>query len=196
MAEYDVLSEKLLLEKIAQGDELAFRLVFDLYKTKIYTFIVNFTHSRADAEEIVQDTFLTLWQNRNTLHQIEHPRNYIYTVVRNKTYHYLKQASKSQARMQVIWANLKLDSNETEETLQLQESKKLIDEALLMMSAQKQEVFKLSRYEGLNHEQIAELTGLSKSRVKNIIVEVLKFIKMYIAQCTSILAIISWFTDN
>jgi len=65
-----------------------------------------------------------------------------------------------------------------------------------MMSAQKQEVFKLSRYEGLNHEQIAELTGLSKSRVKNIIVEVLKFIKMYIAQCTSILAIISWFTDN
>jgi len=196
MAEYDVLSEKLLLEKIAQGDELAFRLVFDLYKTKIYTFIVNFTHSRADAEEIVQDTFLTLWQNRNTLHQIEHPRNYIYTVVRNKTYHYLKQAFKSQARMQVIWANLKLDSNETEETLQLQESKKLIDEALLMMSAQKQEVFKLSRYEGLNHEQIAELTGLSKSRVKNIIVEVLKFIKMYIAQCTSILAIISWFTDN
>ena len=196
MAEYDVLSEKLLLEKIAQGDELAFRLVFDLYKTKIYTFIVNFTHSRADAEEIVQDTFLTLWQNRNTLHQIEHPRNYIYTVVRNKTYHYLKQASKSQARMQVIWANLKLDSNETEETLQLQESKKLIDEAILMMSAQKQEVFKLSRYEGLNHEQIAELTGLSKSRVKNIIVEVLKFIKMYIAQCTSILAIISWFTDN
>jgi len=196
MAEYDVLSEKLLLEKIAQGDELAFRLVFDLYKTKIYTFIVNFTHSRADAEEIVQDTFLTLWQNRNTLHQIEHPRNYIYTVVRNKTYHYLKQASKSQARMQVIWANLKLDSNETEETLQLQESKKLIDEALSMMSAQKQEVFRLSRYEGFSHEQIADATGLSKSRVKNIIVEVLKFIKMYIAQCTSILAIISWFTDN
>jgi len=196
MAEYDVLSEKLLLEKIAQGDELAFRLVFDLYKTKIYTFIVNFTHSRADAEEIVQDTFLTLWQNRNTLHQIEHPRNYIYTVVRNKTYHYLKQASKSQARMQVIWANLKLDSNETEETLQLQESKKLIDEALSMMSAQKQEVFRLSRYEGFSHEQISDATGLSKSRVKNIIVEVLKFIKMYIAQCTSILAIIIWFTDN
>lgn len=196
MAEYDVLSEKLLLAKISQGDEQAFRLVFDLYKARIFTFIVNFTHSRADAEEIVQDTFLTLWQNRDTLNHIEHPRNYIYTVVRNKTYQYLKQASKSQARLQLIWANLKLDSNETEETLQLLESKKLIDEALSLLTAQKREIFRLSREEGLSHEQIAAQTGLSKSRVKNIIVEILKFIRVYIAQCTSVISIISWFLEQ
>ncbi len=196
MVTYDLVSEKLLLEKISQGDEYAFRQIFDLYKTKIYTFIVNFTHSKADAEEILQDTFLTLWQNRYTLTDIDHPRNYIYTVVRNKTYHYLKQASKSEKMLREIWANVKQDCNQTEDTLHFHESNKLIQDALRMLSDQKQRIFRMSRYDGLSHEQIAAETGLSKSRVKNIIVEVLKFIKVYLAQCTGVLGVIAWFLEN
>ncbi len=196
MATYDLVSEKLLLEQISKGNEYAFRQIFDLYKTKIYTFIVNFTHSKADAEEILQDTFLTLWQNRYTLTNIDHPRNYIYTVVRNKTYNYLKQVSKSERMLREVWANIKQDCNQTEDTLYLHESNKLIQDALSMLAEQKQRIFKMSRYDGLTHEQIATETGLSKSRVKNIIVEVLKFIKVYLAQCTNVLGIIAWFLEN
>ena len=196
MVTYDLVSEKSLLEKISKGDEYAFRQIFDLYKTKIYTFIVNFTHSKADAEEILQDTFLTLWQNRYTLTDIDHPRNYIYTVVRNKTYHYLKQASKSEKMLREIWANVKQECNQTEDILQYHESNKLIWDALGLLSDQKQRIFRMSRYDGLSHEQIAAETGLSKSRVKNIIVEVLKFIKVYLAQCTGVLGVIAWFLES
>ena len=196
MVTYDLVSEKSLLEKISKGDEYAFRQIFDLYKTKIYTFIVNFTHSKADAEEILQDTFLTLWQNRYTLTDIDHPRNYIYTVVRNKTYNYLKQASKSEKMLREIWANVKQECNQTEDILQYHESNKLIWDALGLLSDQKQRIFRMSRYDGLSHEQIAAETGLSKSRVKNIIVEVLKFIKVYLAQCTGVLGVIAWFLES
>ncbi|UEG52186.1 RNA polymerase sigma-70 factor [Mucilaginibacter daejeonensis] len=196
MATYDLIGEKVLLEQIAKGNEIAFRRVFDLYKTKVYTFIVGFTHSRADAEEILQDTFLTLWQNRYTLNNIEHPRNYIYTVVRNKTFHYLKQASKSEKLMKEVWANLKEDHNSTDDLMHLRDSDRMIKDALNMLSEQKRYIFKLSRYEGLGHEQIAEQTGLSKSRVKNIIVEVLKFLRTYLEQCAGVLGLVAWFMEN
>lgn len=196
MATYDLIGEKVLLEQIAKGSEIAFRQVFDLYKTKVYTFIVGFTHSRADAEEILQDTFLTLWQNRYTLNNIEHPRNYIYTVVRNKTFQYLKQASKSEKMMREVWANLKQDCNPTDDIVHLRDSNRLIQDALGMLSEQKQRIFRMSRYDGLSHEQIAAQTGLSKSRVKNVIVEVLKFIKTYLEQCAGVLGIIAWFIEK
>lgn len=178
MALYDLTSEKALLQQIAHGNEYAFKTVFDLYSKKVFTFVVNFIHSAADAEEIVQDTFMTLWLNRATLTEIAHPRNYIYTIVRNKTYNYLAKAARNEKMLQLIWSNMQaVTINTTEEMMDARESKRLIEQALMRLSAQKREVFRLSRNEGLNHETIAQMMGLSRSRVKNIIVEVTKFLR-------------------
>lgn len=178
MALYDLTSEKVLLQQIADGNEYAFKTVFDLYNKKVFTFVVNFIHSAADAEEIVQDTFMTLWLNRSTLTAIAHPRNYIYTIVRNKMYNYLAKAARNEKMLQLVWSNMQaVTNNTTEEMMDARESKLLIDQALMRLSSQKREVFRLSRNEGLNHDRIAQLMGLSKSRVKNIIVEVTKFLR-------------------
>ena len=50
-------NEKLLLREIAEGDLPAFRRFFDLYRDRLFIFVEQLTHSRADAEEIIQDTF-------------------------------------------------------------------------------------------------------------------------------------------
>lgn len=190
MAVYDLLAEKLLLEQIAKGDELAFRQIFEAYKAKVYTFVVNYIHSEADAEEIVQDTFLSLWQNRTKLVKIDHPRNYIYTVVRNKTVNYLTRAARNEKMLKLILANMHSEMNLTEDQLNYRESQVLINDALSQLSEQKQRIFYLSREQGLNHEQIALETGLSRSRVKNIIVEVLRFIKLHLSEHLAIIFIL------
>ena len=177
MATYDVYEEKLLLRRIAEGSERAFKEVFEAYKSPIFTFVVRFIHSKADAEEIVQETFLVLWKNRNQLPDIEHPRNYIYTIARNKAYQYLLKVSRDQKAMQFIWANMGLESNAVEENLDALECAATIRQSVAQLSPLKQSIFNMSRQEGLSHEQIAHATGLSKSRVKNVIVETLKFIK-------------------
>jgi RNA polymerase sigma-70 factor (family 1) len=190
MSLYNLSAEKILLQKIAHGDEYAFKHVFELYKNSVYSFVLKFVHSKADAEEIVQDTFFTIWQRRDKLPDIEHPRNYIYTIVRNKTYDYLNQASKNQKLLAQLWANMQKESNSTTDLTDLRDSAMLIKNALLNLPQQKQEIFKLSREEGMNHEQIALYVGLSKSRVKNIIVDVLKYLRSYIAANTIPISII------
>lgn len=181
MPPYNLSVEKALLQQIAQGDEYAFKQIFELYNKSVYSFVLRFVHSKADAEEIVQDTFFILWQRRDKLPAIEHPKNYIYTIVRNKTYDYLNQAAKNQRAMEQIWANMQTDYNNTAELSDLRDVAQLIENGLMHLPKMKQEVFRLSREGGLNHEQIAEHIGLSKSRVKNIIVDVLKYLKHYMA---------------
>lgn len=186
---YDLLGEKELLHQISMGDEPAFKLIFDRYKARIFTFVVNFIHSNADAEEIVQDTFMSLWQNRSHLTAVSHPRNYIYTMVRNQTLRYISNAVRDEKMLKFIWANMQLEVNTTEEDFQWRESKARIEKALSMLPEQKQRIFRLCREEGLSHEAIALETGLSKSRVKNIMVEILKYIKLYLTQDSVVLAI-------
>lgn len=180
MSIYNLSAEKVLLQKIAQGDEYAFRQVFEQYKNSVYSFVLKFVHSKADAEEIVQDTFFTIWQKREKLPEIEHPRNYIYTIVRNKTYDYLNKAARSESHLERIWANMQTEGNSTSELIDFRETSRLIQNGLLHLPQLKQEIFRLSRENGMNHEQIALHIGLSKSRVKNIMVDVLKYLRHYI----------------
>ena len=174
---YNLFAEKLLLQKIHDGDEIAFRQMFNEYKNRIFTFVDNYIHSRADAEEIVQETFLILWQNRRSLLAIEHPRNYIYTIARNKTYDYLSRVARNEKMLNHTWINLSVSHNDIDDKINLGESRRIIEKALAELSEQKQTIFNMSRSDNMNHEEIARITGLSKSRVKNIIVEVLKHLK-------------------
>lgn len=192
MAVYDVYGEKILLQQIAEGNERAFKEVFERYKSTVFTFVVRFIHSKADAEEIVQEIFLVLWKNRSQLASIEHPRNYIYTIARNKSYHYLVKASRDQKAMQMIWANMVLEGNVVQEDLDAKECARTINDTIAKLSPLKQNIFTMSRHEGLSHEQIAEATGLSKSRVKNVIVETLKFIKSELSR-TAVLVFLIFF---
>ncbi|MCD0488585.1 RNA polymerase sigma-70 factor [Pedobacter sp. MC2016-14] len=184
MAIYNLFADKELLLKVAEGDQIAFRQVFDLYKKTIFTFVENFIHSTADAEEIVQETFVILWNNRSSLSGVDHPRNYIYTIARNKCYDYLTKVARNEKMMKHAWENTQTCSNDTESLMQVKESMLVIDKALLKLSTQKQAVFRMSRFEDMSHEEIADATGLSKSRVKNIIVEVLKHLKSRLQQAS------------
>jgi RNA polymerase sigma-70 factor (family 1) len=187
---YDLTAELQLLQQIAMGDELAFKLVFEIYRARVFTFVVNFIHSSADAEEIVQDTFLSLWQNRDGLVAVSHPRNYIYTIVRNKTLRYLSNVARDEKMVKIVWANMQMEVNATEEALLLRESRELITQALSRLPQQKQQIFRMCREGGMSHENIAMEMGLSKSRVKNVMVEVLKSIRLYLQQNSVIQAII------
>jgi len=181
-----------LLQRVATGDRLAFRQLFDLYKLRLYTFVYQLTSSKADAEEIVQDVFTKLWEVRASLAGVEYPVKYIFTIARNKSLNHLTKIARDRQLLQQLWVNISQFDNTTEELLQAQESQKLIREAINQLSPQRQTIFELSREQGLTHEDIADRLGLSKSRVKNIIVEILKFVKDYLARYSTLVSTIFW----
>ncbi|SEN38585.1 RNA polymerase sigma-70 factor, ECF subfamily [Chitinophaga rupis] len=171
-----------LLKKLKEGDEPAFRELYARHNRQVLAFAYHMTHSAIDAEDILQETFLRLWTGREQLPDIMHVGNYLFTIAKNKTLDHLRKVSLQQKLIDQVWANLSETTNDLELQLEARESKNLIQQAVAQLSPQKQTIFQLSRQQGLNHDEIAAQLRLSKSRVKNLLVETLKYIRTYLSQ--------------
>jgi RNA polymerase sigma-70 factor (family 1) len=181
-------TDRELLQLVANGDKLAFKQLFDQYKLKLFSFALQMTHSRVDTEEIVQDVFAKLWECRANLASVDYPAKYIYTIARNKTLNHLTRLARDRRLLHQLWVNVSQHESATEELLQAQECRQLINKAVSQLSPQRQTIFELSREQGLSHEEIASRLGLSKSRVKNIIVEILKHLRDYLAHYSPLIS--------
>lgn len=177
-----------LLAMLREGEEPAFRELYSRYNRRILAFAYHLTHSAIDAEDILQETFFRLWTNREQLPEILHVENYIFMIARNKTLDHLRKISLQQKLLDQVWANISEVSDNLDLQLDAEESRRLIGEALAQLSPQKQTIFQLSRYQGMNHAQIADAMELSRSRVKNLLVETLKYIRTYLSQRSLLLA--------
>jgi len=183
-----IITDHDLLKKLREGDEPAFRELYARHSRRVLAFACHMTHSAIDAEDILQETFLRLWTGRYELPDITHVGNYIFIIARNKTLDHLRKVSLQQKLIDQVWANISEISNDLELQLDARESKALIQQALTQLSPQKQAIFQLSRQEGLSHEEIGQQLRLSKSRVKNLLVETLKHIRHYLSQHSLLLA--------
>lgn len=188
----DLNEERELLSRIATGHQAAFHRLFDAYKERLFTFAFTLTHSRVDAEEVVQDVFLKLWENRGSLPAIEHPQKYIFTMTRNRTLDLLSKVGRNQKLIREVWANINQSDEGTEELLDARESQQLINRAVATLSDRKREVFRLSKVEGLSLDEIALQLGVSKQTVKNTLTEALKSIKDYLSTHSELLAVLFW----
>ncbi|ANI88663.1 hypothetical protein A9P82_04800 [Arachidicoccus ginsenosidimutans] len=185
--------EKALFAGIAQGDENAFRKIFDMYKRKLYAFVFQMTSSATVSEEIVQDIFLKIWMNRLNMNAIENPANYIFILTRNKTMDYLRKVASDKKRLEQLWLRSSTQDYhiaDADHQLNVESVQQLIDEAISRLPEQKQIIFRLSRNEGWTNEEIADYLHLSKSRVANAMVEVLKHLRSYLGKYSGDLALL------
>jgi RNA polymerase sigma-70 factor (ECF subfamily) len=187
-------NEQLLFRRIAAGDECAFRQVFELYNGKLFTFILRLTKSKFTSAELIQDIFVKLWINRSRLARVGNPHAYIFAMASNRTMDHLRRVSAEAKILARMWQRISIEQqNSVEENFNAKESQGLIDKAVIQLSPQKQKIFRLSRYEGLNHQQIAFHLRVSKSTVKNHLVETLRHIRSYLHHHSETLLIILFF---
>ena len=138
--------EKELFRQIAEGNEAAFRAIFDGYRERLFTFAWQLCHSAVDAEEIVQDIFLKLWEQRDKLAEVSFPRKYIYIMTRNRTLDLLGKIARNEQMIKEVWVQMSQSDNLTENLLQAEESRKLIQQAVAQLSEKKQTIFLLNEH--------------------------------------------------
>lgn len=168
--------EKLLFTRIAEGDEAAFRQLFQAYLPVVFPMIVQVTKSGPVAEDIIQETFLRLWMHRDRLDEIRHPRAWIMRIAYFQAFTWLRDQSIHQKAMARLGSG---DQNETGTELQLafRQTEALIRQAVSNLPGQQQRAYLLSRESGLKTAEIAREMGLSEQSVKNTLVRALKFIR-------------------
>jgi RNA polymerase sigma-70 factor (family 1) len=171
-----------LFDLISQGDKLAFRQVFDLYKTKLYFFVLHIVNNEAESEELVQDIFLRLWVSRQALSGISKPDSYLFVVAKNRSLDHIQQAAKEREMKNVLTRTMEFGENTTEEDIYLNESKRLIEAAISKLPQQQARVFRLSKEQGLKRFEIAQALNISENTVKNHLGEAIRFIKKYLQE--------------
>jgi RNA polymerase sigma-70 factor (family 1) len=167
---------------VSQGDKQAFRQVFDLYKTKLYFFVLHIVNNEAASEELVQDIFLRLWVSRQALGGIFNPDSYLFVIARNRSLDYIQQAAREREMKKGLTRTMVFGENTTEEDIYLNESKRLIEAAISKLPQQQARVFRLSKEQGLKRFEIAQALNISENTVKNHLGEAIRFIKKYLQE--------------
>lgn len=137
---------------------------------------MQYVKSTEDADEIVNDTFLAAWQKKDELNLDDSIKNYLYTIVRNKSLNLLK---KKKMDAIVLEAEYEIASSETSiiDHLQAKETEKLIFEVIEKLPPRCKQIFVLSRREGMPNKEIAALMQLSEKTIENQITIAIRVIK-------------------
>lgn len=182
MATKKSYNEQLLLKKVASGDGQAFRVIYDAYFDRVSAFAYKISKSDTISAEIVQDVFMKLWTNRQSLQDVLSLEAYIFSITRNKAIDHLRQLARETTLIQALASQTAIGYNPIDDKVHAEELKLLIEEALGQLSEQKRKIFKLSKYDGYSHDDIALQMQLSKSTVKNHLSETLKHLRQQISE--------------
>ncbi|UKJ06783.1 RNA polymerase sigma factor [Solitalea lacus] len=177
ITERDTLNSLLL--RIVEGDETAFRLVFNEYSGKVYTFALKLTHSETLAEEIVQDIFMKVWLNRQALLTINYFPSYLYALTKNHTFNVLKRLTKEANIKAAISLDLSEIQHETEGRIVFNEYERILKEAIDKLPPQQRKVYTMCHLDGMTYEEAAQLLNLSKLTVKTHVQQALRFVRGY-----------------
>lgn len=172
---------QILFRLTGEGDEKAFADLFNLFLPKLYPFILKLTRSGSVAEEIIQETFIKVWLNRDKLAEMENPGGWVFTVASNKCYDYLRTRALKD-NLFVSATDEPAGSNFTHEWLDLKELKRLIELAVNDLPEQRKKIYLMSRDQGKTIPEIADALQLSPHTVKNALVISLKFIREYLTR--------------
>jgi RNA polymerase sigma-70 factor (ECF subfamily) len=175
-----LFNEQYLLKQVSEGDEVAFRQLFDHYSKKIYSLSMYLTRSEFLAEEITQDVFLKIWMRKEQLAGIEYFNAWLKTIAHNVAVNHLKRLAQEKLILERIAKETQHSNNHTENTVISLEYERILKEAIAQLSPQQQKVYLLSRQEGLKYEEIAREMQISIHTVKEYMKKALHSIRVYL----------------
>lgn len=172
---------KLLLCKISEDDEVAFRKLFDTYYQKLFHLALYFIKSKELAEEIVSDVFFIIWKRRKALGDVDDIEKYLYISTKNQALHYIRRTPVvDKIPLELYTVNVLRDENNPEDKLLSQEYSALIQKAIDSLPDKCKEVFRLVLSDKLKHKQIAQLLNISEKTVEAHITTAYKRIAQYV----------------
>lgn len=180
----DVAYEVALFIEIANGNEIAFRALFERYSPLFSYIIHKITGDESLIPDYLQDTFLKIWLKRDMLATVKHPRRWAMQIVYHLCFNHLKHKQVQQkhlisSRDDQIPA---IKDNAVEKEIFHRETDQVLKSIILQLPPQTQKVYRLSREEGMDIQQIAERLQLSSQTVRNTLCRGVKTIRLLLKE--------------
>ncbi len=167
-----------LVKLLKNGDMSAFDTIYKKYSRRLYGFVFRYVKQEADAEEIVQEVFIKIWQSREKISVYTSFESFLFTIAHNATVNLLKKKATEQKYVEHIKSLQHIgEAYELTDEIHYKELKQKFQGLLNELSPRQKEIFQLSREEGLSHKEIAEKLSISVNTVKNHLVTTLSYLK-------------------
>jgi RNA polymerase sigma-70 factor (ECF subfamily) len=176
-----------LILLIQKDDQVAFYNLYERYCRRLYGFVFRYIKQKEDAEEIVQEVFVKIWESRNKIDAYSSFESFLFTIAYNTTISLLRKRTSEKKYLEHLQSLQHPDDlpdlideihfNELNERVQL-----LLNE----LTPRQKEIYHLSREEGLSHDEIAKKLDISVNTVKKHMVNTLAFLKSQIDSNLSI----------
>lgn len=160
-------NNKILLQKIANGDLDAYKQLFDNYFSDLCNFLLLYLHNKSLSEEIALEVFTHVWENRKSLNIHSSIKGFLFTSAKNRAISFFRREKHHLfTQLDVENDQLSIDLS-SQYYLENKELKKIIEEAINSLPEKSRLIYRMAWEENLSHKEIAREMNLSVKTVEN-----------------------------
>ena len=176
------IEEKEWLQSLKAGKEIALQRIFNHYYKYLVVTGYNITGDNEKAKDLVQDVFYELWKKREKLDIQSSLKSYLRRAVVNRSLNYIKTQKRFDFGDENFDAQTPDQTVSAQKTLEAQDLKSALNQAINGLPAKCKAIFMLSRYEKLSHKEIATKLDISTKTIENQITKALKIVRAAVAK--------------
>ena len=162
--------EARLIEQLNAGSYDSFTQLYDQWVARLYQFVLRTVKSESVAREIVQDTFVRVWESHASINPGKSFKSYLFTIA----YHRIADHFRQQLRHPLLpdyinYASSFATRNEAEQTLSLEDFLKHLEKAKQKLTPRQRQVFEMSKEQNLSNAEIEQQMGITNQTVRNLL---------------------------
>ena len=169
---------RMFSEAIRASDTEAYEVLFKAEYENVKFFIQHYIHDTAEAEDLAQETFASLWTIRDRIDPTRNIRSFLFTIARNRALNHLTMLrTRMTDPLEKSAVNLSIESLSSDHMISRIDAldmKRIIDLVYEKMPELTRKIFVMNRDENMTYEEIAESTGLTVKKVEYNMVKALK----------------------
>lgn len=153
-----------LLLAIKNGDHKAFRTFFEKHHNYLYHFLLKRGVSEQQAEDLIQQAFVMIWEKRDQIDETKSLRSYLFRIAYTRMLNVFRDTAKFSEEAN---PDLEQGSHETDKLVQTKELGQAIEESISSMPEKRQEVFRLCFIQEFTYREAAEVLQVSVKTIEN-----------------------------
>ena len=160
--------EETLIEQLIGGSKHALSDIYKLYASRIYVFGIRYCKSREKVEELVSDTFLWLWNNRQNIRQKHSLKSLLFLRMRHFLINAYRETLHSPEYEDYLRYKERI-SNMPDDPLEYDDFMRQLHKAINQLPPMQARVVKMSKLEQHDNRTIARQLGIAEQTVKNLL---------------------------
>lgn len=171
-------SNQELLLLLREGNQVAFYNIYERYCKRLYGFVLRYIKQEADAEEIVQEVFIKVWEARAKIDVYSSFESFLFTIAYNATISLFRKRVTEKKYLEHLMSLQQFENApDVTNEIHFNELNERLHTLLNELTPRQKEIFQLSREDGLTHEEIAQKLNISVATVKKHISNTLAFLR-------------------